>query len=346
MADIGIQERADLQSWVEANPEMVGPDLLVITTEFDQWELAQQKVADRLDVLFLDSDGRLLVAELKRGEAPDITDLQALKYAAYCSTLTTADVCDEYARYHEVSSEGARESVIGHAPALEEDEPGSMRVRLLAARFGPAVTSVVLWLNETGVDIGCIEVRVRKVSETTATLTARQTLPPPEAADYLVRRRRREAVEEQKAASTRRRNSVTVLIEHEAIEPGTVLTLSLDAFGEEYRARIENEIEKDARYAKAVWTGEGLRKALRWEFDGGSYSASGLVWTILDRLGFSPGSVPGPVFWLLPNGRSLYDESVYVTDGSAATDAASLSLPEAAPAEPAPAGNGQAIPAV
>ena len=45
----------------------------------DQWELRAQRVEDRLDVLFLDSDGAPVVAELKRGEAPDTVDLQALK---------------------------------------------------------------------------------------------------------------------------------------------------------------------------------------------------------------------------------------------------------------------------
>ncbi len=89
---------------------MIGPDLLLITTEFDRWELRQQKVADRLDVLCIDSDGRLLVAELKRGEAVDTTELQALKYAAYCSTLTTAEVVEEYSRYQNVSHEDAREA--------------------------------------------------------------------------------------------------------------------------------------------------------------------------------------------------------------------------------------------
>ena len=35
LSDIGIKERADLQRWVEAYSEMIGPDLLLITTEFD-----------------------------------------------------------------------------------------------------------------------------------------------------------------------------------------------------------------------------------------------------------------------------------------------------------------------
>jgi hypothetical protein len=43
----------------------------VVTTEFDRWALGSERIRDRLDVLFLDSTGALVVAELKRGEAPD-----------------------------------------------------------------------------------------------------------------------------------------------------------------------------------------------------------------------------------------------------------------------------------
>lgn len=83
LKNIGFKERADLQKWIEGHPEIVERDLLMVTTEFNQWELRTQRVEDRLDVLLLDSDNGPVVAELKRGEAPDTVDLQALKYAAY-----------------------------------------------------------------------------------------------------------------------------------------------------------------------------------------------------------------------------------------------------------------------
>ncbi|HEX8743955.1 MAG TPA: hypothetical protein VF712_12550 [Thermoleophilaceae bacterium] len=331
LADIGIKERSDLQRWVEDHTEMVGPDLLLVTTEFDRWEIKQQKVADRLDVLFLDSDGHPLVAELKRGEATDTTELQALKYAAYCSTLTADELIEEYARYHNVSAEDARENVVEHAPALAEREPGAVRVRLLAGRFGPAVTSVVLWLNELGLDIGCIEIRVRKVSETQAVLVSRKILPPPEATDFLVRRRRREEAEEEKEGRAKRRNAVTVINERGSIEKGTELSLNLAAFNAEQRAAVEAKIAEDPRYGKVKWTGRGSRHSLEWQLDGGTYSPSGLVWSMLDDLGFDPGGVRGPLYWNLPDGRSINDEAeaLLAAEGQPAGDG------EALPEEPA-----------
>ena len=100
LASFGFWERRDLQAWIIDQPEVIGPDLLLVATEFDRWQAQDQVVADRLDILFVDSDGSLVVAELKRGEAPDTTELQALKYAAFCSQLTVNEVVEEYARTH------------------------------------------------------------------------------------------------------------------------------------------------------------------------------------------------------------------------------------------------------
>lgn len=97
-ASFGFWERNDLQRWILERPEIIEPDLLVITSEFDRWHGGERRLLDRLDVLFLDSDGALVIAELKRGEAPDTTDLQAIKYASYCAQMTVEDVMEEYVR--------------------------------------------------------------------------------------------------------------------------------------------------------------------------------------------------------------------------------------------------------
>ena len=51
LASAGLKERQDLQRWITEHPDLVAPGLLLITTEFDRWEIRDQKVADRLDAL-------------------------------------------------------------------------------------------------------------------------------------------------------------------------------------------------------------------------------------------------------------------------------------------------------
>lgn len=198
-----LEERRDLQRWIIEHPELVAPDLLLITTEFGRWESRGKNVDHRLDVLFLDRSGALVVAELKRDKATDTVELQALKYAAYCAQLTLEDLAeimheDTQHGDKQISLEEARERLVGYAPGLDEDGPTSIKIRLVAGSFGPAVTSVVLWLREYGIDIGCVELSMRKVVDSReAVIAARQLLPLPQAEDYLVRRRRKERAEDQ-----------------------------------------------------------------------------------------------------------------------------------------------------
>jgi hypothetical protein len=201
----GLKEREDLERWVTEHPEIVGPDLLLVTTEFDKWALRGQKVSDRLDVLLLDRSGSLVVAELKRDRASDSVELQALKYAAYCSQLTVPELVEDYAAFHDVGNDAAMQRVVEHAPSLQDNTTlGPVRIRLVAGSFGPAVTSVVLWLREHEIDIGCVEVRLRRVpGSRSAVLSTRQLLPLPEAEDYWVRRERKER-EEKRALSDSR----------------------------------------------------------------------------------------------------------------------------------------------
>lgn len=307
LGDIGFRERQDLQRWIEDYPEIVGPDLLVVTTEFDRWEFGAGRVRDRLDVLFLDSTGSLIVAELKRGEAPDTVDLQALKYAAYCSQLTVRDVVGDFARYYDTDEPNAREVLEDHAPSLVTSGLGPVKVRLVAEAFRPSVTSMVLWLRDYELDIGCIEISARRLPDGNAVISSRQLLPLPVAEDYLVRRRRRERDEEEREASTRRPNVVAQLLEANAIEAGTVLTLELDAFTQEERVLVEQWAEREPDIGKACWTGLGARKAIRWRRDDQEYSASRLIVKMLREQGFERRSAPGPRYWKVPDGRTLVE---------------------------------------
>ena len=307
LEEIGLKERRDLQRWIESYPEIVGPDLLVVTTEFDRWEFGAERVRDRLDVLLLDSAGSLVVAELKRGEAPDTVDLQALKYAAYCSQLTVEDVVGDYARHHSLDEQRAREAVFEHAPSLEKSGTGPVKVRLIAEAFRPSVTSMVLWLRDYELDIGCTEISARRLPDGNAVLTSRQLLPLPAAEDYLVKRRRRERSEEQRERSGRRRNVVTELIEAGAIEPGSQLTLNLDALTRAAREVVEPEVRRNPDLGTADWTGLALNKALRWRQDGTTHSATGLVQRILEHCGFTVRSAPGPDHWKTDDGRNLIE---------------------------------------
>jgi hypothetical protein len=100
LADAGLKEREHLQEWVLAHPHILGQDVLVVTSEFDRWTSRGGAERDRLDILGLDSEGRLVVAELKRDVAPDTVEMQAIKYAAMASRFDIDALADAYREFH------------------------------------------------------------------------------------------------------------------------------------------------------------------------------------------------------------------------------------------------------
>ena len=144
-ARLGLKERRDIQEWVAANPGILGEDLLVIGKEFDRFD----RTKERPDLLAVDSDGKLVVIELKRDDTGTDAHWQAIKYASYLRRATPEQIMGMLAVYKNVSQESSWEELVQHLGgddlnALNSDQ----RIILASHRFAPEVTSAALWLND------------------------------------------------------------------------------------------------------------------------------------------------------------------------------------------------------
>jgi hypothetical protein len=153
--ELGILEVQHLERWISSTPDVLGEPLLIITNEFAGFD----RTRERSDILALDSRGSLVVVELKRDESGSRQDLQALRYAAYSSTLTLDDLLDVYVEYQQhlgrsITKETAREEFEAHAPSapLEEtiDENTRPRIMLVAKSFQDELVWTCLWLTFWG----------------------------------------------------------------------------------------------------------------------------------------------------------------------------------------------------
>lgn len=196
----GLWEREHLQQWALQHPALLGDGLYVITDEFDRWvDAAGLPVADRLDVLALDVEGRPVVVELKRGAAPRLTDLQAVGYAAMVSRFTVEDLVDAHAAFlvrqgQPAEPEEVRAMLSGHASgkSLSDHLLRSPAIVVVAESFAPAMTASVVWLSEQGVDITLREFQLYQ-SSSGLVLTVSQTWPVREVEEFTVRPRRQDA---------------------------------------------------------------------------------------------------------------------------------------------------------
>ena len=142
---LGIQERWDIQEWVAANPDILGENLLIVAKEFSGFD----RTNERLDLLAVDDDGKLVVVELKRDDTGSDAHWQAIKYASYVARANEDDVTEMLASHENITPDNARERLIEHLgaddlKALNNDQ----RIVLASHRFAPEVTSAALWLND------------------------------------------------------------------------------------------------------------------------------------------------------------------------------------------------------
>lgn len=195
---LGLKERTHLQQWILKHPNILGPGTQVITDEFDQWQdPGGQAVKDRLDILAIDPDGRLVVGELKRGIAADTTHLQAIKYAAMVSRLRPSDIADLLSKATPLARSalnlpddpGAIGSALETVLGLSESTNRSPRIVLVAFDFSPTVTSSTVWLREQGVDITLVRFRPYRLATGQVIVSFVRIYPLPDTEEFTIGRR-------------------------------------------------------------------------------------------------------------------------------------------------------------
>ena len=186
-ADLGFQERRDIQEWIAANPEILGDDLMIIGKEFSGFD----RTNERLDLLAVDVDGTLVIIELKRDHSGTDAHWQAIKYASYFRRAQVDSIIGMLATYKNISEDDAGEMLISH---LGDDDFSSLdhdqRIILATHRFAPEVTSAVLWLNEKAPGdnlITCVQLVPYMDSKTdTLYVQANTIIPTPGMEDYMI----------------------------------------------------------------------------------------------------------------------------------------------------------------
>lgn len=191
-SEVGLREREHLQEWLATTPDAlgqaIGEELLIIQKEFDGFDGTRE----RLDLLALDRSGQLVVIENKLDDSGRDVVWQALKYAAYCSSLKKAEIITIFQLYLDRGIGGDAASTICdflQEDALDEvvlNEGNDQRVVFIAANFRREVTSTVLWLREHQIDARCVKV-LPYCFQDELFIDLQQVIPTPEAADYMIR---------------------------------------------------------------------------------------------------------------------------------------------------------------
>lgn len=185
-----LKEREHIEEWIRKSPEMLGEELLIIGHEYDKFE-----VNERLDLLAVDKEGSLVIIEVKRDTTGGHVDLQALKYASYCSRLSPSDVVELYSDYIakfglgvdpveeltsflNVESEEDLNTVINH----------SQRIIIAAKEIDKRILSVCTWLYENNIDIKCVTIKPYQLNDEII-IDTNQILPPYKLEDFYINKK-------------------------------------------------------------------------------------------------------------------------------------------------------------
>lgn len=200
-----ISEARDLQKFIINSIEAIDKDLLVISSEFGDWEDSKR----RIDILCIDKAANLVVVELKRTEDGGHMELQSIRYAAMVANMTFEKAVKAYSRYlkkQNITDIDPEETILNFLvwDEVNEDEfANDVRIILVSADFSKEITTSVLWLIERDIDIKCIRIRPQKDGGNLY-LDIQQIIPLPETADYQVKLREKAAEQRQARRESKR----------------------------------------------------------------------------------------------------------------------------------------------
>ncbi|MCY0389902.1 DUF4268 domain-containing protein [Robbsia sp. Bb-Pol-6] len=204
--ELALRERDHLQEWLVHQPDALGEEFLILQKEFDGFD----ETRERLDLLALDKVGNLVVIENKLDDSGRDVTWQALKYTAYVSGLTKAQIIEVHQQYLDRYCGGGsaiqRICEFMEVEELEETvlNPGNgQRMIFIAANFRREVTATVLWLLSRGIRAQCFRVLAFAYEEELF-IDLQQIIPPPEVADYMINISSKE-VEETAVQGTQKR---------------------------------------------------------------------------------------------------------------------------------------------
>lgn len=191
-SSIGVKERQDIEEWAEKEPNILGENLLIVQKEFAGFD----DTKERLDLLSIDENGYLVIIELKRDDSGRNVNWQAIKYAAYCSTLTNDDIFEMYSQYlsrknsSQISKNDAANYISNFldvdVDALELNS--KQRIILVSKKYRKEVLATAMWLLDNNIDVKCVGIQPYKDKKGNFFIVPTVILPPPNTEEYRIKK--------------------------------------------------------------------------------------------------------------------------------------------------------------
>lgn len=315
MSDENLKETTHLEPWIVSHPEVIDPDMKIITTQFNRWESAEDKALERPDIIGLSSSGELIVIELKVVKNKFV-HLQALTYAALASSFTLDLLAEEHADWlnkqsgseGNVTAEQAKEDLENFleitGKTYESLSFALPKVVLVAPEFPGQVLTTVQWLSEVAPEIS-IECHTYKLFEVNSSgdnsalvVNFNQIFPVKDLEQIRLRAQSPRISVAKEQQKNRRPSAVSRILENSLIPHGS--TLKFDPTGQvnqESSDRVTAWLQEDPDRQDFTWDANSP-KPLRWgKYPDERWYPQGLCKEIFLQAGASIGSFAATLAW-------------------------------------------------
>jgi hypothetical protein len=306
---VDILEKPHLQPLLRDNLNSIAPDLFLISESFSGWNDSSREV----DLLALDAEGNLVVIEIKRTDDAGHAELQAIRYAAMLSSFDFDSVVQIHETFLEKQGKDSTSARQQLEYFLGGDKSPSIsnrpRILLVAAGFSREVATTVIWLNEVGLDIRCMQIQLYVLDEIPY-LDIEQVIPLRSTQDYMFSMSRKSEAVAKKTSGSRREDTLKVLEDAYVLTQGTTL-IFMYFFKKDKDIHVPDEMKR-CTFDSAK--GEGII----WDYDGERYTLTGLTKKIYFSLGggnenFNPN---GTAHWSIEGENvSLWDKKEVLLKG-------------------------------
>jgi hypothetical protein len=141
LSNEGRKEYSDLEKWLETDPELISPDLMIIGKQI-------QTRSGPLDLLGIDIDGNLVIIELKRDMLPRNALAQAIDYASDISHWDIERIKDIYEKYSKKDLEDGLTEYFSEISIENLEINIDQRIILIGFSIEASLERMITWLSE------------------------------------------------------------------------------------------------------------------------------------------------------------------------------------------------------
>lgn len=150
LKDEGRTEPYDLEPWLASNPEIIGPDIMIIGRQVPT-------KSGLIDLLGIDRSGNTVIIEIKRAELPRETLAQAIDYASDVAEWTVERLSKICADYTRKTFEEAFSEAFPDADLENLNINSTQRIVLVGFSIEASLERMIEWLSDSyGVNLNAI----------------------------------------------------------------------------------------------------------------------------------------------------------------------------------------------